>query len=99
MPLEYPLASLALRARINIVLRPGRHDILNSGDCHGTRGRGIRGPSHTDCHIQGWVVAQQDLPLQGLWLLVVVVLYRGSMDAVSIRWLHCGERYDNNTWS
>lgn len=35
--------------------------------------------------------SQQDLPLQGPWLFVVVVLYCGSMNPVSIRWLHCGE--------
>lgn len=91
VPLEYPLASLALRARINIMLRPRRHDILDPGYCHGARSRGIRGPGHTDCHIQGWVLAQLDLPLQGPWLSVVVVLYCGSMDSVSIRWLHCGK--------
>lgn len=64
VPLEHPLASLALRARLNVMLRPGRYDILNPGNCHCAGSRGIRGPSHTDCHIQDWVLAQQDLPRQ-----------------------------------
>lgn len=91
MPLEYPLAPLALRARINIMLRPGRHDILDPGNCHCARSRGIWGPSHTDGHIQGWVGARQDLPRQRPWGFVVVVLYSGSVDAVSILRLHCDE--------
>lgn len=52
------LASLALRARINVMLRTRRDDILYSRNCHGARSRRIRGPSHTDGHIQIWVLAQ-----------------------------------------
>lgn len=34
---------------------------------------------------------RQDVPRQGPWLFVVVVLCCGSTDDVSILWLHCGE--------
>lgn len=61
VPSEDPLAPLALRARINVMLGTGRHNILYPGDCHGARSRGIRGPSHADGRVQDWVLAQAGL--------------------------------------